>query len=161
MNGKLDGFARDAGYADARGVFDDVEKAIAHDKTLRDNMMKEMNSMFAQMKLQLKKKADAKADSKAADDDDDASAKTVEVSDDDDAKREAKGGPPRGAPPAMTLFSQPIGLERFRRVDNPQTGSGDAAAATRIFRGDGIAATPRADIPRRLARATGTCWSRC
>ena len=34
----------------------------------------------------------------------------------------------------------------FRRADHPQTGRGDAAAATWTFRGDSVAATPR---PRR------------
>ena len=57
INERLDGFARQAGYADAQGVLTDVQKAVDHDKKLRDQMMKEMNALFAQMRLGLEQRA--------------------------------------------------------------------------------------------------------
>ena len=47
INERLDGFARQAGYADAQGVLTDVQKAVDHDKKLRDQMMKEMNALLS------------------------------------------------------------------------------------------------------------------
>ena len=72
INERLDGFARQAGYADAQGVLTDVQKAVDHDKKLRDQMMKEMNALFAQMRLGLEqrdKAAGAKGTERAREDD--------------------------------------------------------------------------------------------
>jgi len=108
INERLDGFATSAGYEDASGVLGAVQSAVAHDKKLRDKMMQEMNSLFAQMRLGLEQK-DKAADSKdVKDDDSDASAKTVEVeeAEEKEAKVEVKK-----KQPGLMLFSQPIGLE--------------------------------------------------
>ena len=64
INERLDGFARTAGYADAQGVLTDVQKAVDHDKKLRDQMMKEMNALFAQMRLGLEQRDKAAAGAK-------------------------------------------------------------------------------------------------
>ena len=64
INERLDGFARQAGYADAQGVLTDVQKAVDHDKKLRDQMMKEMNALFAQMRLGLEQRDKAAAGAK-------------------------------------------------------------------------------------------------
>ena len=83
INERLDGFARTAGYSDAQGVLTDVQKAVDHDKKLRDQMMKEMNALFAQMRLGLEQRDKAAAkgtdDDAKGDDDSTASAKTLEV----------------------------------------------------------------------------------
>ena len=67
INERLDGFARQAGYADAQGVLTDVQKAVDHDKKLRDQMMKEMNALFAQMRLGLEQRDKAAAGAKGTD----------------------------------------------------------------------------------------------
>ena len=67
INERLDGFARTAGYADAQGVLTDVQKAVDHDKKLRDQMMKEMNALFAQMRLGLEQRDKAAAGAKGTD----------------------------------------------------------------------------------------------
>ena len=67
INERLDGFARTAGYSDAQGVLTDVQKAVDHDKKLRDQMMKEMNALFAQMRLGLEQRDKAAAGAKGTD----------------------------------------------------------------------------------------------
>ena len=116
INERLDGFARTAGYADAQGVLTDVQKAVDHDKKLRDQMMKEMNALFAQMRLGLEQRDKAAAkgteDDAKGDDDSTASAKTVEV--DESEAKECKAVAPKKKKPmgnGLMLFSQPIGLE--------------------------------------------------
>mmetsp|Transcript_18358 Transcript_18358/g.54692 ORF Transcript_18358/g.54692 Transcript_18358/m.54692 type:complete len:386 (+) Transcript_18358:195-1352(+) len=117
INERLDGFARTAGYADAQGVLTDVQKAVDHDKKLRDQMMKEMNALFAQMRLGLEQRDKAAAGAKGTeddakgDDDSTASAKTVEV--DESEAKESKAVPKKKKPTGngLMLFSQPIGLE--------------------------------------------------
>ena len=114
INERLDGFARTAGYADAQGVLTDVQKAVDHDKKLRDQMMKEMNALFAQMRLGLEQRDKAAAketDDSKGDDDSTASAKTVEVDESEakESKQVEKKKKPTGN--GLMLFSQPIGLE--------------------------------------------------
>merc|ERR1712093_623456 len=78
--------------------------------------MKEMNALFAQMRLGLEQRDKAAAakgtEDDAKDDDSTASAKTVEV--DESEAKESKAVQPKKMKPmgnGLMLFSQPIGLE--------------------------------------------------
>lgn len=117
MNGHLDTFAQSAGFRSAKEVFDAVSAAVDDDKRQREKMMREMNDMFAQMRLKIgaPKDGDAKG---GADDGDGDDAKAGAKGDDDDeakggdAKAEAKTSASGAAGnPGLVLFSQPIGLE--------------------------------------------------
>ena len=83
-------------------------------------------------------------DARASTATDDAGRSETEDSDDEAAARGGGGDDPRalpeGVPELRAAFDElldSLGAAYVRRADTPQTGRGDAAATTWIFRGDG------------------------